>query len=187
FWKTIRKVPDTKDTIRFKLDTQDIVYTVDMFRDTLKLLVETLDNPFLAPVNIEIIESFMPHSWLQGVVDRDPVATDDYKEYETVFVNVVVPMNQPQLVVSTQGTYMTTPRAHRTPTLTAASPQRKKRKQSAGETSSPRKSLKVTQYIQKKQSTTLIQPPSDDRERDEIAEATLLSLTLHKTALAAEA
>ncbi|GJW37681.1 hypothetical protein Tco_0060601 [Tanacetum coccineum] len=29
--------------------------------------------------------------------------------------------------------------------------------------------------------------PSDDRERDEIVEATLLSLTMHKTALAAEA
>ncbi|GKA56817.1 hypothetical protein Tco_0755889 [Tanacetum coccineum] len=36
------------------------------------------------------------------------------------------------------------PRAHRTPTLTATSPQGKKRKQSDGETSSPQKSLKVT-------------------------------------------
>ncbi|GKB07776.1 hypothetical protein Tco_0836060 [Tanacetum coccineum] len=41
-------------------------------------------------------------------------ATDDYKEYETLFVNVVVPMNQPQLIVSTQKTHRTTPRAHRT-------------------------------------------------------------------------
>ncbi|GJU26351.1 hypothetical protein Tco_1164972 [Tanacetum coccineum] len=32
-------------------------------------------------------------------------ATDDYKEYDTVFVNVVIPMNQPQPVVSTQGTH----------------------------------------------------------------------------------
>ncbi|GKC85160.1 hypothetical protein Tco_1140877 [Tanacetum coccineum] len=52
-------------------------------------------------------------------------------------------MNQPQSVVSTQGTHKSTPRAHRTPTLTA-SPQGKKRKQSDGETSSPQKSLKVT-------------------------------------------
>nr|GFD14663.1 hypothetical protein [Tanacetum cinerariifolium] len=73
-----------------------------------------------------------------------------------------------------------------TPTLTATSPQGKKRKQNARETSSLRKYLKVT-IRQKKQSITLIPPPSDDRERDEIAEATLLSLTLHKTALAAEA
>ncbi|GJZ39559.1 hypothetical protein Tco_0586122 [Tanacetum coccineum] len=113
-------------------------------------------------------------------------ATDDYKEYEMVFVGVEVPMNQPKPVVSTQETHRTTPRAHRTPTLTAVSPQGKKRKQSAGETSSPRKSFKVT-IRQKKHSTTLIPPPSDDRERDEIAEATLLSLTLHKTVLVVEA
>nr|GEV06946.1 hypothetical protein [Tanacetum cinerariifolium] len=44
--------------------------------------------------------------------------THDYKEYETMFINVVVPMNQPLLVVSTQGTHRSTPGAHRTPTLT---------------------------------------------------------------------
>ncbi|GJW42637.1 hypothetical protein Tco_0071436 [Tanacetum coccineum] len=49
FWKTVSKVLDSKDTIRFKLDTQEIVYTVDMFRDILKLPVETPDNPFVAP------------------------------------------------------------------------------------------------------------------------------------------
>ncbi|GKE13813.1 hypothetical protein Tco_1421390, partial [Tanacetum coccineum] len=75
-------------------------------------------------------------------------ATDDFKEYETVFMNVDVPMNQPQPVVSTQGTHRSTPRAHRTPTLTA-SPQGKKRKQSAGESSSPQKSLKITIRQQK--------------------------------------
>ncbi|GKA28758.1 hypothetical protein Tco_0715003 [Tanacetum coccineum] len=294
FWKPVSKVPETKDTIRFKLDTQEIVYTVDMFHDTLKLPVETPDNPFIAPVNIKVIESFMQTVGYQGVVDKvsafytkflaqlwqtmfkvfnrclttrtsrhdqtkinilqlfhvvvnwtnvdyaalpwwdflnyvfqkkdviqyprftkliiadlmkkfpsipqrldedyhsikDDIplirATDDYKEYETVFFGVEVPMNQPQPVVSTQGTHRTTPRAYKTPTLTAASPQGKKRKQSVGETSSPRKSLKVT-IRQKKQSTTPIPPHGDDRERDEMAEATLLSLTLYKTALAAEA
>ncbi|GKG19264.1 hypothetical protein Tco_0376363, partial [Tanacetum coccineum] len=35
--------------------------------------------------------------------------TDDFKEYETVFMKVVVPMNQPQPVVSTQGTNRNTP------------------------------------------------------------------------------
>ncbi|GKD61013.1 hypothetical protein Tco_1298522 [Tanacetum coccineum] len=77
-------------------------------------------------------------------------------------------------------------KAHRTPTLTTASPQWKKRKQSARETSSPRKLLKVT-IRKNKQSKTPIPPLGDDRERDEMAEATLLSLTLYKTALAAEA
>ncbi|GJU20210.1 hypothetical protein Tco_1153552 [Tanacetum coccineum] len=318
FWKIVHKVPDTKDTIRFKLDYQDITYTLDMFHDTLKLPVETLDNPFITSVTIRTIESFMQTVSYQGVVDKVSAfymkflaqpwqtmfkvfncclttrtsghdlikinilqlfhtvvnhtnidyaallwwdfmnnvfqnknviqyprfiqliianlmekypsipqrhdedyhsikddtllvsvystwnvlfrgmritdafltakicATDDYKEYEIVFIRLDVPMNQPQLVVSTQGTHKTTPRAHRTPTLTTASPQGKKRKQSARKTSSLRKSLKVTTR-QKKQSTPLIPPPSDDRVTDDIAEATLLSLTLHKTTLAAKA
>nr|GEX71664.1 hypothetical protein [Tanacetum cinerariifolium] len=40
-------------------------------------------------------------------------ATDDYKEYETVFVNVVVLVNKPQLVVSTQGTHRLEPGSHK--------------------------------------------------------------------------
>ncbi|GJY98718.1 hypothetical protein Tco_0516148 [Tanacetum coccineum] len=64
--------------------------------------------------------------------------------------------------------------------------EKKKRKQVAGETSSPRKSLNVT-IKQKQPSTTPIPPPSDDIDRDEIAEATLLSLTMHKTSLGADA
>ncbi|GKD75436.1 hypothetical protein Tco_1333718 [Tanacetum coccineum] len=70
FWKTVSKVPDTKDTIKFKLDTQEITYTVDMFHDTLHLPVETLDNPFIALVNIKVIESFMQKVGYQGVVDK---------------------------------------------------------------------------------------------------------------------
>ncbi|GJS43189.1 hypothetical protein Tco_0568232 [Tanacetum coccineum] len=100
-------------------------------------------------------------------------------------MNVDVLMNQQQLVVSTQGMHRSTPSTHRTPTLTA-SPRGKKRKQSAVESSSPRQSHKIT-IKRKKPSTTAIPPPNDDRERDEIAKATLLSLTLNKTALAAEA
>ncbi|GJY39050.1 hypothetical protein Tco_0425414 [Tanacetum coccineum] len=121
---------------------------MDMFRDTLQLPVETLDNPFVIPATIKIIESFMNRVGYQGVVDKVSAffttgnlaqqwqtmlkeirATDDYKEYETMFVNVVVPMNQPQPVVSTQGTHRSTPRAHRIPSLTNASPLGKKRKQ----------------------------------------------------------
>ncbi|GJU17136.1 hypothetical protein Tco_1145102 [Tanacetum coccineum] len=58
----------------------------------------------------------------------------------------------------------------------------KKRKQTARESSSRRITIK-----RKKQSTPSIPPPRDDQERDAIVEATLLSLTLHKTALLAEA
>ncbi|GJZ03783.1 hypothetical protein Tco_0537058 [Tanacetum coccineum] len=209
FWKTVSKVPDTKDTIKFKLDTQEIIYTVDMFRDTLKLPTETLDNLFVAPIfhvvvnrtNVDyatllwwdinnyvfqkkdaipypyftklIIADLMKkypsislrleedyHSikddiLLVGVYTNRNVtvrrklipdaflteeirATDDYKEYETVFVKLVILMNQPQPVVSTQGTHRTISRSYRIPTLiTSASPQCKKKKQSVGKTSSP--------------------------------------------------
>ncbi|GJS05905.1 hypothetical protein Tco_0362701 [Tanacetum coccineum] len=54
----------------FKLDAQEITYTVDMFRDALKLPVETPDNPFITPVNIKIIESFIQRVGYQGVVDK---------------------------------------------------------------------------------------------------------------------
>ncbi|GKC48313.1 hypothetical protein Tco_1066035 [Tanacetum coccineum] len=119
-------------------------------------------------------------------ITDDIHATEEYKEYIKVFVGVDIPMIQPQQIVSTQGTHRTTPSALRSPTLTTDIASKKKRKQVAGETSSLRKSFKVT--IQKKKAkTTPIPPPSDDQERDDIAKATLLSLTLHKNALAAEA
>ncbi|GJZ83219.1 hypothetical protein Tco_0648392 [Tanacetum coccineum] len=108
--------------------------------------------------------------------------TDDFKEYKTVFIKVAVPMNQPQPVVSTQGTNRNTPRAPSMPTISASPREPKKRKQTAGESSSRRITIK-----RKKQSTPSIPPPGDDRERDAIAEANLLSLTLHKTALLVEA
>nr|GEV58042.1 hypothetical protein [Tanacetum cinerariifolium]GEV58045.1 hypothetical protein [Tanacetum cinerariifolium] len=66
----ISKVSDTKDTIKFKLDTQEITYNVDIFNDTLHLPLETPDNPFVALVNIEIIESFMQRVSYHGVVNK---------------------------------------------------------------------------------------------------------------------
>ncbi|GKD30862.1 hypothetical protein Tco_1241640, partial [Tanacetum coccineum] len=218
---TVSKLPGPEDTIKFILNTQEFIYIADMFQDILHLPVETPDNPFVAPVNIETIEAFMNKVGYQGVVDKTKInilqlfhavinrtnvdyaallwwdfmnnvrqkkeaiqyprfiklilvdlmkkfpeipqrieedyhsikddiplvsvgdpPTDDFKEYETVFMNVDDLMNQPQPVVSTQGTHRSTPRAHRTPTLTA-SPQGKKRKHSARESSSPQKSLKI--------------------------------------------
>ncbi|GJY52484.1 hypothetical protein Tco_0443331 [Tanacetum coccineum] len=56
FWHMVIKVPDTEDTIKFMLDTQQFTYSLDMFRDTLHLLVETPENPFVAPANIHNIE-----------------------------------------------------------------------------------------------------------------------------------
>ncbi|GJS97551.1 hypothetical protein Tco_0804519 [Tanacetum coccineum] len=179
--------------------------------DTLHLPVETLENPFVTPANIHTIEAFMNRVGYQGLVDKDFMnnmfqkkediqyprfikliddvllvsvyttgnvlvrgmlisdafltakirETGDFKEYETMFMKVDVLMNQPQPVVSTQGTNRNTPRATRTPTVSASPQELKKRKQNAEE--------------------------SNDRERDEMAEATNLSLTLNKTALDAEA
>ncbi|GKB40808.1 hypothetical protein Tco_0885750 [Tanacetum coccineum] len=70
FWRTVSKVPGTEDTIKFLLDTQQFTYTVDMFRDTLHLPVETPDTPFVAPANIHTIEAFMNRVGYQGVVDK---------------------------------------------------------------------------------------------------------------------
>ncbi|GKC30223.1 mediator of RNA polymerase II transcription subunit 22A-like protein [Tanacetum coccineum] len=69
---------------------------------------------------------------LNESITNDIRATEKYKEYEKVFVQVDVPTIQPQLVESTQGTNRT-PSAHRirTPTTIA----QKKRKNVAGETS----------------------------------------------------
>ncbi|GJW50753.1 hypothetical protein Tco_0092104, partial [Tanacetum coccineum] len=67
---TVSKVPDTEDTIKFMLDTQQFTYNVDMFRDTLHLPVETPENPFVAPANINTIETFMNIFSYQGVVDK---------------------------------------------------------------------------------------------------------------------
>ncbi|GJS20913.1 uncharacterized mitochondrial protein-like protein [Tanacetum coccineum] len=241
FWRTVSKVPDTEDTIKFMLDTKEFTYTVDMFRVTLHLPVETPENHLCTVFNrclttrtsghdqtkINILQLFhvminqtnvdyAALLWIDedyhSIKDDIPLvsvytnrnvlvrgmsipdefltekihATDDFKEYKTVFVGVDVSMNQPQPVVSTQGTHRSTPRAHKTPIVSTASPQGTKRKQIVGKSSSPRKSHKIT-IRKKKQSTTLIPPPGDDRERDEVAEATILSLTLQKTALAAEA
>ncbi|GKF15941.1 hypothetical protein Tco_0057403, partial [Tanacetum coccineum] len=90
--------------------TADVL--MDMFRDILHLPVETSENPFVTPINIEIIKAFMNRVGYQGVIDKMLIpdvflieeirATNDFKEYDTVFINVVVPMNQPQPVVSTQ-------------------------------------------------------------------------------------
>ncbi|GKC27700.1 retrovirus-related pol polyprotein from transposon TNT 1-94 [Tanacetum coccineum] len=68
--RTVSKIPGPEDTIKFMLNTQEFIYTVDMFRDILHLPVETPENPFVAPDNIETIEAFMNRVGYQGVVDK---------------------------------------------------------------------------------------------------------------------
>ncbi|GJV10775.1 hypothetical protein Tco_1352316 [Tanacetum coccineum] len=49
---------------------KDIVYIVDMFHATLKLLVETPEQPFIPPVNFDYIRPFMKILGYQGSLDR---------------------------------------------------------------------------------------------------------------------
>nr|GEZ86319.1 hypothetical protein [Tanacetum cinerariifolium] len=46
-WKTVKKVSNANETIRFLLDRKEITYTVDMFRSTLQFPIETLENIFM--------------------------------------------------------------------------------------------------------------------------------------------
>ncbi|GKA65386.1 hypothetical protein Tco_0765093 [Tanacetum coccineum] len=181
FSKTVHKVPDTKDTIRFKLDTREITYTVDMFRDTLKLLVETPNNPFITPKKYVIQYSQFTKLIIADLMKKYPSIPqrrdedyhsmkDDiplvsvYSTRNVLFQGMRIPDAFLAKEICVIGTHKTTPRAHRTPTLTIVSPQGKKTKQSAGETSSPRKPLKVT-IRQKKQITPSILPPKEEIEK----------------------
>ncbi|GJT43166.1 hypothetical protein Tco_0951881, partial [Tanacetum coccineum] len=258
FWRTVSKVPDTEDTIKFMLDTQQFIYTVDMFRDTLHLPVETLENTFVAPANIHTIEAFMNIVGYQGVVDKvsafftknlaqpwhtifkvfNRCLTTRTSSHDQTKINILqlfhvkkeairyprfiklivtdlmkkfpnipkrfeedyhsIKDDVPLVSVYTTGNIlvrgMLIPDAFLTAeiretgdfkeykTVFMKSSGVEEEEETAGESSSRRIIIK-----KKKQNTPSIPPPGDDRERDEMAEATILSLTLHKTALDAEA
>ncbi|GJS31919.1 retrovirus-related pol polyprotein from transposon TNT 1-94 [Tanacetum coccineum] len=152
-------------------DVPAFVYTMDMFRDTLQLLVETLENPFVAPANIHTIEAFMNRVGYQGVVDKKfpniPKRIDE--DYHSIKDDVTLVSVYTTGNVSVRG--MLIPDAFLTVEIR--------------ETDDFKEYEMV--FMKKKQSTPSIPPPGDDRERDAIAESTLLSLTLHKTTLLAEA
>ncbi|GJV32723.1 hypothetical protein Tco_1393123 [Tanacetum coccineum] len=111
FWKTVIKMPDTKDTIIFKLDSQEIAYTKDVIQYPrfTKLIIANLMKKF-SNISQRIDEDY--HSIKDDIplvsvyttgnvlvrgmlisnefLAEEICATDDYKEYETVFVNVFV-------------------------------------------------------------------------------------------------
>ncbi|GKE47704.1 hypothetical protein Tco_1478962, partial [Tanacetum coccineum] len=70
FWKTVKKVPNANETIRFMLDRKEITYTMDMFCSTLQLPVETPKNPFIASATLEYIQPFINIIGYQGDVDK---------------------------------------------------------------------------------------------------------------------
>nr|GEW68329.1 hypothetical protein [Tanacetum cinerariifolium] len=160
---TVSKVPGPEDTIKFMLNTREFIYIMNMFRDILHLLVETPENLFVAPVNIETIETFMNKVGYLGVVDKIPqrinenyhsikddvpldsvYTTEDMRLQEMMITNTFLTKE----IHATDDFKESTPRAHRTPTLTA-SPQGKKRKQNVIDSSSPQNSLKITVRQQK--------------------------------------
>ncbi|GJW62070.1 hypothetical protein Tco_0111405 [Tanacetum coccineum] len=125
---------------------------------------------------------------VKGMLIPDDLLTDEiqdtqaYNHYKEKYEGVEVLMIQQELVESTQGMNRI-PRATSTPNP-ADVVQKKKGKRAARETSTPRPYLKV--HIRQHKPSTTIPPPSDDRERNEIHEATLLSLVIHKTSKTAK-
>ncbi|GJW98470.1 retrovirus-related pol polyprotein from transposon TNT 1-94 [Tanacetum coccineum] len=75
-WKTVKKVPNTKDTISFTIDRETIIYTVDMFRDTHKMSVETLGHPFIVPSDLKFIPRFLKIVGYEGIVDKHSIKDD---------------------------------------------------------------------------------------------------------------
>ncbi|GKF29369.1 hypothetical protein Tco_0095711, partial [Tanacetum coccineum] len=70
FWKTVRLVVNANETIRFLVDIKEITYTVDMFRLTLKLLVETPENILIAPATLKFIQPILTIIGYQGNIDK---------------------------------------------------------------------------------------------------------------------
>ncbi|GJX62590.1 hypothetical protein Tco_0295490, partial [Tanacetum coccineum] len=50
---------DANETIHFMVNKEEITYTIDMFRSTLKLPVETPEQPFIPPTTLKFIQPFL--------------------------------------------------------------------------------------------------------------------------------
>ncbi|GJZ79109.1 hypothetical protein Tco_0643946 [Tanacetum coccineum] len=72
-----------------------------MFHATLKLTVETPEQPFIPLASLKYIQPFLKIVGYQGLVDKA------YKDYEEKYEGVEVPIFQPKPVKSTQGTHRT--------------------------------------------------------------------------------
>ncbi|GJW43394.1 hypothetical protein Tco_0072193 [Tanacetum coccineum] len=136
FWRMVSKVPVESPKNLFvtpvNIETIEVFMNKVGYQEIPKRIEEDYhsikdENPLVSVYttrDVRVRGMLIPDAFLTEEIR----ATDDFKEYETVFIKVDVPKNQPQPVVSTQGKHRSTPRAHRTPTLTA-SPQGKNRKQ----------------------------------------------------------
>ncbi|GJX13063.1 hypothetical protein Tco_0204821 [Tanacetum coccineum] len=195
FWKTVKHVPNANETIHFMVDKKEITYTVDMFLSTLKLPVETPEQPFIPPATLKFIQLFLKIVGYQGLVDKVSAfymknLTQPWQTMFKVF-NICLtsrtsghdqtkyPGFTKLIIANIMAKFESIPKIL------------KEEYHSIKDDTSLAYKECVENYgwvevlmIQPelKPISTPIPPPSDDKERDEIHEATLLSLALHKTA-----
>ncbi|GJR66672.1 hypothetical protein Tco_0012737 [Tanacetum coccineum] len=124
WWDFMNNVKQKKEAIQYpRFIKLIIVDLMNKFLEIPKRITEDYhsikdDIPLVSVYTTEDVRvrgMLIPNEFLT----KEIRATYDFKEYETVFMHVDVPINQSQPVVSTKGTHRSTPRAHRTPTLTA--------------------------------------------------------------------
>ncbi|GKE68423.1 hypothetical protein Tco_1526495 [Tanacetum coccineum] len=70
FWKTVRQVPNHNETNQFMVNNEEITYIVNMFRTTLKLPVETPEQPFIPPADFNYIKPFLRILGYQGSLKK---------------------------------------------------------------------------------------------------------------------
>ncbi|GJQ98284.1 hypothetical protein Tco_0009423 [Tanacetum coccineum] len=128
--------------------------------DVLQLLVETPKNPFIILADLKYIPRFLKIVGYEGIVDKKKDLIS-YPHFTKLIIDDHI-KKFPSISLRLKEDYHSI------------------------KDDVPLGSVYTTGNMIKP-STTSIPPLSGDRERDEIAEATLLSLTMHKTAIIAEA
>ncbi|GJY65228.1 hypothetical protein Tco_0467466 [Tanacetum coccineum] len=123
WWDFIHCVQQKKDMTRYPRFTKIII--TDLMKKFPSISQRLEENYHSIKDDIPLVSVYTTGNvTVRGILFLGEFLTDDiratieYKEYEKVFVRIDVPTIQPQPVESTQGTNRT-PRATRTPTLTA--------------------------------------------------------------------
>ncbi|GJV03789.1 hypothetical protein Tco_1337358 [Tanacetum coccineum] len=65
-WMMVKQVLNANDIIRFMVEKENIIYTLDMFRTALKLPTETAKKPFIPPTDFPYIKEFLKIIGYQG-------------------------------------------------------------------------------------------------------------------------
>ncbi|GJS46358.1 hypothetical protein Tco_0596479 [Tanacetum coccineum] len=194
---------------------ETITYTVDMFHDTLQLSVETPDHPFIEPAYLKFIQRFLKSVGYEGSVDKvSAFYTKNLAQpWQTVFKDFIHYVRQKKDVIQyprftkliivdlmKKFPYIAQRHDEKYHSIKDDIPLYKKYenvfccidiptiqpqpvKSTQGTNRTPRATKTPTiAAIEKKKRKQVV-----GEERDEITEATLLSLTMHKTAIVAEA